>query len=818
VAIRLTRTDERSARANSVNYGGGLPPATAVTRYSPAPRGGSAHQFASLPPTGLSGRPQASAELTKDEFADRRRWSPSLAGIVWLTIGLGLFFDGLAVTIAPRNYGDGLLLFWIAIIGPFMILAIVLMAARPSPALRQFTVVAIAIYPAIVCRMTSPLVAGGYDEHLHERTLLDLLHGSGLFAPNPMLPVSPDYPGMELFTGVVVRLTGIPVMLAVSLVVLLSRFLLILTIYHTTLTLIPSRRAASLVVIFYSASPQFYYFDSQFAYETMALTLGLGGIFLLRRAQLSDGPAARRLSHLALLALVATVVTHHVTSWLVLAFLMAWTMVTPQPQRQMLTRATVVMAISVTIWTATLATRLEGYLGPVFSAAFQESESILGGGNQGQLFNSSGGTAIPRWERLYLIAYALLCTGAALVCGWILLRKALHNRNGMLGFIGILDLIYPVTLAAHYVSAAAEIGDRASTFLFFPVALSCALLARFYLRRVRPVAHRLHSTFVAALIGLAAIAYLGGVILGSGPDWERLPGPYLVSAEARTQDPETLAAVQWAAAHLPAGSRVVADRIPASLLASQARMWPVYVPQPGLEPAWLYFPDTWGPEQTAIVRGLHIQYIYVDQRLADSLPHVGFYFYQGESPQPRSISTQALTKFAHVKGLKAVYRHGPVAIYDTSGLGVVQEKDGFIGNRSMGFGPGWDALWGAITATLILILLRRTRMAAVRDLGVIGIGTAVISLTIFVGGVLFGLRLMPGPGFSIGALLVVVAYLAIQRQRAGLRLVPRIPFPEKLDILVVLGVDACICGLAIGLYAAWTVDVVAVDAILRSVS
>jgi hypothetical protein len=664
--------------------------------------------------------------------------------------------------------------------------------------------------------MTSPFVAGGYDEHLHERTLLDLLHGSGLFAPNPMLPVSPYYPGMELFTGVMVRLTGIPVMVAMSLVVLLCRFLLILTIYHATLTLIPSRRTASLVVIFYTASPQFYYFDAQFAYETMALTLGLGGLFLLRRAQLSDGPLARRLSCLALLALLATVVTHHITSWLVLAFLMAWTMVTARRQRRVLTRATVVMAISVAIWTATLATRLEGYLDPVLGSAFQNIESILGGGNQGKLFNNSGGAPIPHWEKLYLIAYALLCTSAALVSGWILLRKALHGRNKMLGLIGILDLTYPATLAAHYVPAATELGDRASTFFFFPVALSWALLAHFYLLRAQPVAHRSHSAFVAALIGLATIAYVGGVILGSGPDWERLPGPYLVSAEARTQDPETLAAVRWASAHLPAGSRIVADRVPAALLAGQARMWPVTVPQPGLEPAWLYFPDTWGPEQTAIVKGLHIQYIYVDQRLADSLPNVGFYFYPGESPQPRRIPAQALTKFAYVKGLKAVYRHGPVAIYSTSGLGVVQEKSGFTGNHSMGFGPVWDALSGAITAALIL-MLGRTRKAAVRNLGVIGIGTAAISVTIFIGGLLFGLRLMPGPGFSIGALLVAVVYLAIQRRRNGLRLVPRIPLPQTLDVLVVLGVYACICGLAIGLYAAWTVDVTAVDAILRSV-
>src|SRR5581483_12114410 len=99
---------------------------------------------------------------------------------------------------------------------------------------------------------------------------------SGILAPNPVLPVSPQYPGLELFTGAAIRLTDMPIMLAMSLTVLLCRLLLILTIYHCALTVTPSRWGASLVVILYAASPQFYFFNSQFAYQTIALTLGLG--------------------------------------------------------------------------------------------------------------------------------------------------------------------------------------------------------------------------------------------------------------------------------------------------------------------------------------------------------------------------------------------------------------------------------------------------------------------------------------------------------------------------------------------------------------
>ncbi len=201
---------------------------------------------------------------------------------------------------------------------------------------------------------------------------------------------------------------------------------------------------------------------------------------------------------------------------------------------------------------------------------------------------------------------------------------------------------------------------------------------------------------------------------------------------------------------------------------------------------------------------MHIRYLYVDQRLANSLPHEGFYFHTGETPEPRHISIAALTKFSRFRRLTAVYRHGPVTIYDTSALAVVQERNGFTGERPMGPGTPWDALWGAVMAALILALGRRLAWvtSAARNIGVVGTGLAVIAFTILVGGVAFGLRLMPGPAFTAGALLTAAVMLAVQRRRAGLRLVPRVRFPTRLDPLVVLGVVACLGGLAIALCAA----------------
>ena len=759
-----------------------------------------------------------------DAFGTRRlsRQRHFLTGLICATTGLGLCGEGIAMAVAPLHPAVGQVLFFVAIVVPFTVFLTVLMIPRLG-SLREITVAILGLYPATVYRMSSPLVVAGYDEHQHTQSLMNLLRGSGLFSPSPLLRVSPYYPGLEIFTGVTIRLTGLPVVLAMSLVVLLCRLLLVLIIYHAALLVSPSRRGASLVVAFYAVSPHFYSFDSGFAYETLALTLGLGGIFLLRRAQLADYAAARRLFFIASLALIATVVTHHATGWMVLAFLLAWAAMSRKGERKLIARAAVVMGVAAAIWTGALFPQLARYLAPIFSGVLQAAQAFLAGTSGHHIFGASGGTPpVAYWERVVLVVYSLSCTLAALVCAWVMLSRAFRNRDRMLGLLGALNLAFPITFAAHFNPAVGELGDRAGTFLFLPLALSCSLIIQRHPRVTRRPA-RTHNPFrpamLVALVGGTAIVYLGGTLLGSNPDWNRLPGPYLVSADFRSQDPETLAAVDWAATHLPVGSTVVADRLPAVLLGSQARLWPVTQRQQGFLPAQLYFSATWGRQQTAIVKGLHIDYLYVDRRLSDSLPYLGYYFSQGETAKPTRITVADVAKFAHVPGLKAVYHHGPVTIYDTAGLGVGPERNGFRGYHTMGLGL-WDAILGA--AVVLLIWLFRRRLAWVkstaRDIGVLGTTLAVMAITIFIGGALFELRLMPGPAFTLGAVATTVVILAVRRRRDGLRLVPRLLVSRMLDPLVILGVVAGAAGLAIAIYAAWITDVADVNAILRAVT
>jgi hypothetical protein len=126
----------------------------------------------------------------------RGRQGRFLAGVVCATTGLGLCGEGLAMAVAPQHPVAGQVLFFVAIVIPFMIFLTVLMVPQLG-SLREITVAILGLYPTMVYRMSSPLVLASYDEHQHQQSLMNLLLGSGLFSPNPILRVSPFYPGLD---------------------------------------------------------------------------------------------------------------------------------------------------------------------------------------------------------------------------------------------------------------------------------------------------------------------------------------------------------------------------------------------------------------------------------------------------------------------------------------------------------------------------------------------------------------------------------------------------------------------------------------------
>jgi hypothetical protein len=678
-------------------------------------------------------------------------------GVVWILLlwqAAALVFQVLAMYLARHGQTESApVVSACAIAITFASALWVLTNAGLSRAARNAAVVCLGVTTTLQWRAADPLLFTGLDEQLHLRTLRDIMLSHSLFQPHPQLAVSSRYPGLEAVTALFHQL-GLPVMVASVAVVLAARIALVLALCDAVEQLTGSPRAGGLAVAAYSVSAQFIFFNSQFAYQTLALPLALAAVAFIARSRWVDNPGP--LFFGATVCLLAVAVTHHVTSFLTALFLAVWSVAQRgQPARRRVFYGALIATITTTMWAIVQWSLLRAYLGPI---ADDMATEVTGGFHRTP-FHDESGEVEPLWERLLMLYYAVAITAVVswltLISARSLLRKwrsrggsepardagdarAPRNAERMLRLpveitacfsvlkrstrsdsqpweppllLVLLAAMIPILFAARIMPSWGALGDRFLTFLYLPLSVLIAAGAIRWSRGLPQlnIAQRNQLKLLRRLaVLLATGVFVGGHLMGSGPDWARLPGRYLVSADDRSMDSETLAAVRWAVDGLPLGSRIGADRVSSVLLASQAGLWPVMQDDHGFTPTPdIYFADKWGARELKAVRHMHLRYLFVDRRWSHELPHLGSYFYKGEMPGPQKLTRAELTKFDHIAGVRAVYRHGPIVIYDTSGLHVPELRSIWYGNAPAISIPG-QVLIGLL-AGIALAAMARTR-------------------------------------------------------------------------------------------------------------
>lgn len=605
------------------------------------------------------------------ENADLEHAEPPNRSKLWILLAcqaVALLIQVLAIFMARRDVGVAAQLATTCAVGLTYGSALwVLLAPRLTRPLRNAAVVCLGVSTALQWRLRNPTLLLQYDEQQHMRTLRDILATHELFRPNPLLPVSPRYPGLETVTALFAQI-GLPVIVAVTVTIIVARFVLVMVLCDAVENLTGSIRAGGLAVAAYALNSHFVGWDSQYAYQTLALPLAVAAVAFVARARFAD--KALPLLVGAGGCSVAVAMTHHVTALALASFLACWTVIERGQARWRVIAAAIVSSTATLGWAAMSSGMLRDYIEPwlldkVQTATAPKMRTPFSGARV-EL------PGVPLWERPFQLIWAVVISLLVCVLVVIWARSVLRRLRTDTPeksatwqprtILVALTALIPILLALRALPGFHELNDRLSTFVFLPFSV---LVADGAVRWCKAHSYSQVVRVRVPVLVIATAVFLGGFLLGTGPSFSRLGGSYLPSAGGRSMDSETQAAVHWAEDAIPDGSRVGADRVTSLLLSSEAGMWPSSVSGDGqytLAP--VYFSDQLGSFERSMISGLKIRYLYVDRRWADNYPMVGHYFATGETPHPMQISRQSLKKFDGISGVNEVYRHGPVSIYD----------------------------------------------------------------------------------------------------------------------------------------------------------
>jgi hypothetical protein len=563
--------------------------------------------------------------------------------------------------------------------------------------------------------LASPVVATAFDETLHVTTLVRLVDGDpGL--TNTVLPVSPYFPGLELAASGVHWLTGLPLTACQVAVVLLSRVTLTVALFLLAQRITRSSRAAGITVLLYAASAQFYFFNAQFSYQTMALALLVSVLWLLAQACDAERTVAPWLIA-AGACLAALVVTHHITSWLTVGGLWTLALLFRLGHDQVRARRTAIAAgtgtVLAVVWASSIAQLLAGYLGPVFANA-RTSVIQLAELKTSRSPGSVAGTApTPTWQLVVMGLSALVWCLALVPAAWTAWRSRPTPVSHARLLPVVLALAYPFLLATRFAASAAEVGDRATTFVTLAMALVVGAWA----------ADRIDRVGLRVAVPVALVVLLGGALLGSGPDWQRVPGPYLAGAEQRSIDGETMAVAEWSGRYLPTGSRIAADVTLDRLVPTVAPVEPVTSASGSVNTTEVFVSTSVATARELLIEG-DVDFLYVDTRMIGQTVLSGSYF-EGSSfwgPEAATLDAEQLGKFAGEPGFDLVL-DGPVQVYDVRSLR--DEPRTFASRPAPGLPGSWQPAQVVVVGLLLALLLavaasrRRARGWQPRDTAVL---------------------------------------------------------------------------------------------------
>lgn len=579
--------------------------------------------------------------------------------ILALSAGAGVLACSIANALARTGNEPTQLLYWFGILLISVPIAYRLTGqeATGRERLALVALLGLALFGVKVVR-DAPLFSFS-DELVHAYNVQQIEVHHHLFTSNPIIPVTTRYPGLEGATSAVAMLAGLSPYAAGTIVVGVARVVFIVALFFLFARVSHSVRAAGLGVAVYTGTSNFLFWNAQFSYESLALPLLIVAVMALAEWEVASPRARRGWAAVIVLVSFAIVVTHHITSYALVAALVALAVICrllkvdrPNPWPFALAAASMVGA-----WLLFAAGQTIGYLEPVIRDAIDSAvETASGGAPARTLFHSSaskiGETPLP--ARLV----ALAAVGLIAIAFLLGLREIWRHRGWRAPFplfFTISGLAYFGALALRFAPAAWETGNRAGEFLFVGLAFVAGVGI---LQEVRPGARLARRRGSLAL--LIGVVLVGGAI--SGWPWDvQLSKPLQIQAEGEQTESEALALAHWATRHLPADEGLAAPQADARLLLEPGGRRALTGKSPNVEDV-LSKPRL-EPWALPLLRGNGVRYVVADRREVSYDTLRGYYFTVPKQVETSYLEPVTTHKFARAP-FGRVWNSGHISVFD----------------------------------------------------------------------------------------------------------------------------------------------------------
>ena len=595
-------------------------------------------------------------------------WLPVLS----LTAAVGIFLFALAYNAGRISSPWANLLFWCGIVVFFLPIAMRIISPAPARCERIALLFVLAIALYLVKFLQYPLYFANYDEFTHWRTAYDIAASGHLFQFNPLLPISSYYPGLEIATNALSSLTGLSIFDAGITLIGLTRLLFVLSLYLSYERFSNSGQVAGIATLLYMANSGFVSTDEMFSYESLALPLAAFVLFVVARRRFVAAGRRPGLSLIIWFGLGAVVITHHVTSYALVAFLLLWTVMWiavsfrlgSYQKGQASPGGVALLGVLLCLgWLFYTGSIVVDYLAEPLKGALNQFSQILISERAPRQLLHSGAFVSPLWERMMSYgSEALIVLG--LPFGLFKIWRYLRANAAALA-LALGAIAFPVAQSFRLTQKGAESADRSTEFLFLGVAFVLAIgIVQFWLSR-SPGWRR-----AVIVVGAISVIFIGQLIIGTGP-LDRLPGLYLVSADQRSIEPEGITAAQWMQTYLGPGHRVASDRINTLLLGTYGDEWVVTGSYEEIATWPLFLSPQFQSQLVVILQQDKLQYLVFDHRLSTGLPVVGTYFNKGEPDAyhyTQPIPLSALEKFDNVTNVSRIFDSGNIVIYDIEAI------------------------------------------------------------------------------------------------------------------------------------------------------